>query len=143
MREARDRIHAAIANRERIVIHGDYDVDGITSTVILRRAIELLGGDTGHFVPDRHRDGYGLQPESIERLHAAGARLIVSVDCGIRAGAAARRARELGVDLIITDPDGSERVEHFDDSASLTRRSVQLEAEWLNEGWDGPFGREY
>ena len=103
MREARDRILAAIANRERIVIHGDYDVDGITSTVILRRAIELLGGDAGHFVPDRHRDGYGLQPETIERLHAAGARLIVSVDCGIRAAAAAQRARDLGVDLIITD----------------------------------------
>jgi single-stranded-DNA-specific exonuclease len=103
MREARERIRQAIANRERIVIHGDYDVDGITSTVILRRVIELLGGDVGHFVPDRHRDGYGLQPESIERLHAAGARLVISVDCGIRAGAAATRARELGVDLIITD----------------------------------------
>ena len=110
MHDARERILAAIANRERIVIHGDYDVDGITSTVILRRAIELLGGDAGHFVPDRHRDGYGLQPESIERLHAAGARLIVSVDCGIRAGAAAQRAREIGVDLIITDhhePEGT------------------------------------
>jgi hypothetical protein len=46
-------------------------------------------------------------------------------------------------DLIITDADGTERVEHFDDSASVTRRSVQLEAEWLNEGWDGPFGRDY
>jgi hypothetical protein len=46
-------------------------------------------------------------------------------------------------DLIITDADGTERVEHFDDSASVTRRSVQLEAEWINEGWDGPFGREY
>jgi hypothetical protein len=46
-------------------------------------------------------------------------------------------------DLIITDADGSERIEHFDDSASLTRRSLQLEAEWLSEGWDGPFGREY
>ena len=56
-----------------------------------------------HFVPDRHRDGYGLQPATIERLHAAGARLIVSVDCGIRAAEAAGRARELGVDLIITD----------------------------------------
>ena len=110
MREAVDRINAAIANRERITIHGDYDVDGITSTIILRRAIELLGGDVDHFVPDRLRDGYGLQPASIDRLHAAGARVIVSVDCGIRAGEAAQRARELGVDLIITDhhePDGT------------------------------------
>lgn len=103
MREAVDRILRAVAGGEAIVIHGDYDVDGITSTVMLRRAIELLGGAVGHFVPNRHRDGYGLQPETIERLHADGARLIVSVDCGIRATAAARRARDLGVDLIITD----------------------------------------
>ena len=103
MRAAVNRLQGAIARREAIAIHGDYDVDGITSTVILRRAIEMLGGDVTHFVPDRVRDGYGLQPASIERLHAAGARVIVSVDCGIRAADAARRARELGVDLIITD----------------------------------------
>ena len=103
MREAVDRLLGAIARQERIAIHGDYDVDGITSTVILRRAIEVLGGEVVHFVPDRLRDGYGLQPATIERLHAAGARLIVSVDCGIRAASAAGRARDLGVDLIITD----------------------------------------
>jgi single-stranded-DNA-specific exonuclease len=103
MRAARDRIRAGVEARERIVIHGDYDVDGITSTVILRRALEMIGADVGHFVPDRHRDGYGLQPATIDRLHAEGARLIISVDCGIRAGEAALRARALGVDLIITD----------------------------------------
>ena len=103
------RIEAAVARRERIAIHGDYDVDGITSTVILRRALELLGGDVVHFIPERLRDGYGLQPAAIERLHAEGVGLIVSVDCGIRGAEAARRARELGVDLIVTDhhePDG-------------------------------------
>ena len=98
-----DRILSAIANKERIAIHGDYDVDGVTSTVILRRALELLGGDVTHFIPERLRDGYGLQPAAIERLHALGVRLVISVDCGIRAGEAAVRARELGVDLIITD----------------------------------------
>ena len=98
-----DRLLGAVARRERIVVHGDYDVDGVTSTVILRRALELLGGDVTHFIPERLRDGYGLQPATIERLHADGARVIVSVDCGIRAPEAARRARELGVDLIITD----------------------------------------
>jgi single-stranded-DNA-specific exonuclease len=103
MREAVDRLMTAIAQRQRIIIHGDYDVDGVTSTIILRRVIELLGGEVDHFVPDRLRDGYGLQPASIDRLHAAGARVIVSVDCGIRAAEAARRARDLGVDLIITD----------------------------------------
>jgi len=103
MRKAVDRLLAAIARHERIAIHGDYDVDGVTSTAILSRALELLGADVLRFLPDRRRDGYGLRPETVERLAADGARLIVSVDCGIRAGDAARRARELGVDLIITD----------------------------------------
>jgi single-stranded-DNA-specific exonuclease len=103
MRVAVDRIMAAIERKERIAIHGDYDVDGITSTVILRRALEMLGADVVHFIPDRLKDGYGLQPAAIERLHADGVALVVSVDCGIRGAEAARRARELGVDLIITD----------------------------------------
>jgi single-stranded-DNA-specific exonuclease len=98
-----ERILAAIAARERIAIHGDYDVDGITSTVILRRALELLGADVVHFLPERLKDGYGLQPAAIERLQADGVALVISVDCGIRGADAARRARELGVDLIITD----------------------------------------
>jgi single-stranded-DNA-specific exonuclease len=103
MRTAVDRIMSAIAGKERIAIHGDYDVDGITSTVIVRRALELLGADVIHFIPERLKDGYGLQPEVMERLQAAGVRLVVSVDCGIRGAEAARRARELGIDLIITD----------------------------------------
>jgi len=103
MRVAVARIMAAVSGGERIAIHGDYDVDGVTSTVILRRALELLGGNVVHFIPERLKDGYGLQASSIERLHADGASLVISVDCGIRGAAAARRARELGVDLIITD----------------------------------------
>src|SRR6185503_18754043 len=103
MRPAVDRILGAIERRERIAIHGDYDVDGVTSTVILRRALELLGADVTHFIPERLRDGYGLQPASIERLHALGVALIISVDCGIRGVEAAARARALGLDLIITD----------------------------------------
>ncbi|HYS25903.1 MAG TPA: single-stranded-DNA-specific exonuclease RecJ [Vicinamibacterales bacterium] len=103
MPAAVDRILAAIAAKDRIAIHGDYDVDGVTSTVILRRALELLGADVVHFIPERVRDGYGLQPATIDRLHHDGARLVISVDCGIRAADAAARARELGMDLIITD----------------------------------------
>ena len=103
MERAVVRLEQAFANPERIAIHGDYDVDGITSTVILRRSLELLGGDVVHFVPERIRDGYGLQPATFDRLKAEGVQLVVSVDCGIRAAAAARRARELGIDLIITD----------------------------------------
>jgi single-stranded-DNA-specific exonuclease len=103
MHDAVERILGAVARRERIAIHGDYDVDGVTSTVILRRALELLGADVTHFIPERLRDGYGLQPASLDRLHADGARLVISVDCGIRGMEAALRARALGIDLVITD----------------------------------------
>jgi single-stranded-DNA-specific exonuclease len=71
--------------------------------VILRRALELLGADVTHFIPERLRDGYGLQPASLDRLHADGVRLVISVDCGIRGVEAALHARTLGLDLIITD----------------------------------------
>ena len=103
MPAAVERIMGAIARRERIAVHGDYDVDGVTSTVILRRALEMLGADVIHFIPERFRDGYGLQPAAFDRLHAEGVALVISVDCGIRAAEAARRARDLGIDLIITD----------------------------------------
>ena len=87
MAPAVERILGAIARRERIAIHGDYDVDGVTSTVILRRALELLGADVIHFIPERMRDGYGLQAPALDRLHADGVKLVISVDCGIRADA--------------------------------------------------------
>ena len=103
MAPAVTRILAAIARRERVAIHGDYDVDGVTSTVILRRALELLGADVVHFIPERLRDGYGLQTPALDRLRAAGVRLVISVDCGIRAAEAARHATAIGLELIITD----------------------------------------
>jgi single-stranded-DNA-specific exonuclease len=98
-----ERLLGAVARREPIAVHGDYDADGVSSTVMLRRVLELLEGDVTHFIPERLRDGYGLQPETVERLHARGIRVMVSVDCGIRSMRAAARARELGVDLIVTD----------------------------------------
>src|SRR5512135_192631 len=64
-----DRLLRGIEQKERIAIHGDYDVDGVTSTVMLRRCLEMLGADVVHFIPDRLRDGYGLQPSALERLH--------------------------------------------------------------------------
>jgi len=103
MIDARDRLRRAIAAGERIAVYGDYDVDGVTSTVILQRAIERLGGVVDHFIPHRLHDGYGLLPRTLDELHASGVHVVVSVDCGIRGREAAERARELGVDLIITD----------------------------------------
>jgi single-stranded-DNA-specific exonuclease len=103
MAAAVNRVLAAIDRKERVAIHGDYDVDGITSTVILERTIAAMGGDVRHFIPDRIRDGYGLQVPAVERLAAEGVQLIISVDCGIRSLDAASRAAALGIDLIITD----------------------------------------
>lgn len=103
MTESVDRILAAVARSEQIAIHGDYDVDGVTSTVILRRALEMLGADVVHFIPERMRDGYGLQPATLDRLREGGATVAISVDCGIRGVEAAAHARAIGLDLIITD----------------------------------------
>lgn len=103
MRAALDRIEAAIERKEPMLIYGDYDVDGTTAIVILKTAIELCGGAADFHVPHRIRDGYDMREDVIERAAAAGIRLIISVDMGIRAFAAAETAQNLGVDLIVTD----------------------------------------
>jgi single-stranded-DNA-specific exonuclease len=103
MRGALDRLEAALERKEKILIYGDYDVDGTTAIVILKTAIELCGGAADFHVPHRIREGYGMRDEVIERAAADGVRLIISVDTGIRAFAAAETARRTGVDLIVTD----------------------------------------
>jgi single-stranded-DNA-specific exonuclease len=103
MKAAVDRIEAAIENKELILIYGDYDVDGTTAIVILKTAIELCGGAADFHTPHRIRDGYDMRDDVVERAAAAGVKLIISVDMGIRAFAPAETARRLGVDLIVTD----------------------------------------
>ena len=103
MKAAVDRIDAAIERKESVLIYGDYDVDGTTAIVILKTAIELCGGATDFHVPHRIKEGYDLRGDVIERAATAGVHLIISVDAGIRAFAAAETARQQGVDLIVTD----------------------------------------
>jgi single-stranded-DNA-specific exonuclease len=103
MKVALDRLDAAVERKEKILIYGDYDVDGTTAIVILKTAIELCGGAADFHVPHRIREGYGMRDEVIERAASEGVRLIISVDTGIRAFAAAEAARRTGVDLIVTD----------------------------------------
>jgi single-stranded-DNA-specific exonuclease len=103
MNSALDRLEAALERKEKVLIYGDYDVDGTTAIVILKTAIELCGGTADFHVPHRIREGYGMRDEVIERAAAEGVRLIISVDTGIRAFAAADTARRTGVDLIVTD----------------------------------------
>jgi single-stranded-DNA-specific exonuclease len=103
MDRAVERVRLAIDRREPIEIHGDYDVDGVTSTVVLKKALELAGAESGWHIPHRLHDGYGMQPGAVEEAAKRGVRLIISVDNGIRAEAAIMRANELGVDVIVTD----------------------------------------
>lgn len=103
MDRAVERIQRAVAAQEPILIYGDYDVDGTTATVLLKTAIEMLGGTVRFHIPHRLREGYGMQREILETAAHEGVRLVISVDTGIRAFAAADTAAELGLDLIVTD----------------------------------------
>lgn len=102
MEKAVSRIAQAIQAKERIVVYGDYDVDGITATSLLCRSLRQLGADVGYFIPHRQKDGYGLHKETLDEIIAAGAALIVTVDCGISAVEEAAEVKDK-VDLIITD----------------------------------------
>jgi single-stranded-DNA-specific exonuclease len=103
MAAAVERLEAAIARREPILLYGDYDVDGTTAVVLLKTAIEILGGVVRFHVPHRLRDGYGLQSQVLESAYAEGVRLVITVDTGMRAFAEAETAKRIGLDLIITD----------------------------------------
>jgi single-stranded-DNA-specific exonuclease len=98
-----ERLRRALAARERIVVYGDYDVDGIAGSAILVRAFRQLGVGVAAYIPNRYEEGYGLNEPALRQLAADGARVIVSVDCGVTAVREAALARSLGVDLIITD----------------------------------------
>ncbi|MGD0782969.1 MAG: single-stranded-DNA-specific exonuclease RecJ [Candidatus Aminicenantales bacterium] len=103
MKAAVARIEAAIARGEKILIFGDYDVDGILSMVMLHKALTTLGGRVDYFIPERLKDGYGIKDEHVAVAAERGARLVISVDCGIKAGGFVRLAAEAGVDVIVTD----------------------------------------
>ena len=103
LRTAVERLRAAVERKEAVLIYGDYDVDGTTAIVILKAALEICGGTVDYHVPHRIREGYGMRDEVIEQAAARGIRLIISVDTGIRAFAAAETAARCGVELIVTD----------------------------------------
>jgi len=103
MREAVGRILRAIDAGERILIYGDYDVDGTTGTVVLRRALQLLGGHTDFHVPHRFTEGYGIREDVLRGARNDGYTLVISVDCGIRAHAPLAWAQANGLDVIVTD----------------------------------------
>jgi single-stranded-DNA-specific exonuclease len=110
MREAVDRIQKAIENSEKILIWGDYDVDGTTGTVLLRKVFSLLGGKTGFHVPNRFTEGYGINIPALETAKEDGYSLVISVDCGIRSFGPLEWARDHGLDVIVTDHHLSDEV---------------------------------
>ena len=110
MAPAIERLKRAIQTGEKILIYGDYDVDGTTSVVLLTKAVQLAGGAAGYHVPHRLKEGYGMRPEVVETAAAQGVTLMISVDTGIRAAEVVTRAKELGIDTIVTD-------HHLPDSA--------------------------
>ncbi len=103
LEKASDRIILALKNKEKIMLFGDYDVDGITATALLYLCLSHLGGDVSYYLPHRLLEGYGLSKEGIKEAQKRGASLIVSVDCGMTAVEEADFAQEIGINLIITD----------------------------------------
>jgi single-stranded-DNA-specific exonuclease len=103
MEKAVDRIMKAVHGNELISIYGDYDVDGITATVILYKTLKQLGAQCSYYLPNRLTEGYGMSLEGVRALSATGTKLIISVDCGIHAHQEVDLAKSLGIDAIITD----------------------------------------
>src|SRR5437763_1437311 len=103
MQTAVERIRGAIGAGRRICVHGDYDVDGICATVLAVLVLRELGADVDWHLPSRFDEGYGVSGETLERLAGEGCGLVLTVDCGITAVDEVRRARALGLDVIVTD----------------------------------------
>ena len=103
MDKAVQRIHSAIENQDSIWLYGDYDVDGITSISILMKYFHSLGVNSKFYIPDRQDEGYGISEHGLDTIKSDGGQLVITVDCGITALAQAEYAKEIALDLIITD----------------------------------------
>lgn len=114
-----DRLHTAIESGEKILIHGDYDVDGVTSTALLVRSLRALKAEVAYRLPHRRKDGYGIKPAVIGEAAKLGAKVIVTCDCGITACDTAEAAHEAGIDLVITD--------HHEPSDELPRATAVID----------------
>lgn len=103
MEKAVERIHSAIADEEKILIFGDYDADGVTSTALLMKALEQVGANCSYYIPNRFTEGYGPNEAAFQQAIDEGVRVIITVDCGINAVQEVKVAQSQGVDVIITD----------------------------------------
>ena len=103
MEKAAERIRKAHDNKEKVTIYGDYDVDGITSIAILYKYLTEMGIDTDYYVPDRMQEGYGVNKDALDKIHSNGSSLVITVDTGITAVEESEYAKEIGIDVIVTD----------------------------------------
>jgi single-stranded-DNA-specific exonuclease len=103
MAEAVDRLEWALDHHEQIAVYGDYDADGVTATALLVQVLRALGGEVRGYIPNRFEEGYGLNKEALTYLHETGVNLVVTVDCGVRSLPEAEHARNLGLEMIISD----------------------------------------
>jgi single-stranded-DNA-specific exonuclease len=103
MSQAVSRVYKAVLNREKITVYGDFDVDGVTAIVVLAEGLSRLGAEVTPYIPDRINEGHGLKVAALEKLHAQGINLIITVDCGVTDIKEAKRAQDMGMDMIITD----------------------------------------
>lgn len=101
--QACSRIIEARNKKEKVFVGGDYDADGICSTAIMKKTLDVLGITNGYYIPDRFKEGYGLSEKTVELAHQKGYSLIITVDNGVKAHAALQKARQLGMDVIVTD----------------------------------------
>jgi single-stranded-DNA-specific exonuclease len=103
LKQAVECIVAAISRGQHLVVHGDYDADGMTATAIMYRCLTLLGANATYHLPNRMEEGYGLHPDTVDKLADRGKHMIITVDCGVASIEAALRARQRGLSLIVTD----------------------------------------
>ena len=103
MNRAVSRIRQAIRDGEPIIVYGDFDADGVTSTTLLMQTLRALGGQAKAYIPHRIDEGYGLNSKALLKLARAGAKLIITVDCGIRSIEEVEDGKAAGLDMIITD----------------------------------------
>lgn len=126
IQSAVDRISRAVRRGEKVLVCGDYDVDGVAATAILMRALRAIGADCDYFIPNRMIQGYGFKPSSVTQAKRSGASLIITVDCGITSFEAAALCRKDGIDLIVTD--------HHE---PFMGKAAPLSAPPGREGWAG------
>jgi single-stranded-DNA-specific exonuclease len=101
--QAISRVYKAVLAREKIAVYGDFDVDGVTATVILVEGLSRLGAEVITYIPDRVNEGHGLKISALEKLQAQGVSLVITVDCGVTDLVEVKQAREMGIDMIVTD----------------------------------------